>query len=296
MEYEEERSLIQDLTFIDAVDEFKRHNSELGESQMKTLGIINSDNIFTNLGLLLSDQCVHTIKAAVFSGPDKGEFNDRREFAGSILKQLAGVYEYINIYNKNKSEFYGLERKDKRDYPEEAIREALLNLIVHRDYSYSGSGLINIYNNKIEFVSIGGLVKGLTINDIKTGISQARNEKIAAMFYRLKLIEAYGTGIIKIFESYKNSILKPELRVTENTFVISLPNLNLQYLKSIEVVKEDIIIDYLGANTSLTRKEAESLLNVGQTATGKVLSGMLKQKKIRSIGLGRNTRYAILNK
>lgn len=78
----------------------------------------------------------------------------------------------------------------------------MLNGLVHREYAYSGSTLINIYTNRMEFVSIGGLVKGLSINDIQLGISQTHNEKLAAVFYRLKIVEAYGTGMIKIMDSY----------------------------------------------------------------------------------------------
>lgn len=69
---------------------------------------------------------------------------------------------------------------DKRDYPPEAVREALINSLVHRDYFYSGCTLINVYLDKIEFVSIGGLVKGISISDILLGVSQSRNEKHAA--------------------------------------------------------------------------------------------------------------------
>lgn len=83
-------------------------------------------------------------------------------------------------------------RTDTRDYPEEAIREALLNSIVHRDYSFSGSNLINVYEDRIEFVSLGGLVSGLELKSIFLGVSQSRNPNLASVFYRMKLIESYG--------------------------------------------------------------------------------------------------------
>ena len=85
-----------------------------------------------------------------------------------------------------------------RDYPPEAIREALFNAIVHRDYSFSGATLISIFEDRIEFVTIGGLVKGITLDDVKLGIPVLRNQHLANIFYRLRLIEAYGTGILKI--------------------------------------------------------------------------------------------------
>ena len=94
--YEDVRSLNQELTFTRATKEFEAQNVSFGTSQQKTLGLMNADDIFTNLGLLLSDQCIHTVKLAVFEGMEKVTFKDRREFTGSLLKQLNEVYEFID--------------------------------------------------------------------------------------------------------------------------------------------------------------------------------------------------------
>lgn len=293
--YEEMRSLNQELTFEETMISFKKQNLSFHKTQMKTLGILNTDDVYTNLGLLLSDQCPSTIKIAIFSGNTKSEFKDRREFSGSLLKQLNHVYEFIDIHNKTKATFSGLERIDKRDYPEEAIREALLNSLVHRDYSYSGSTLINIYNNRMEFVSIGGLVKGITINDIMLGISQPRNDKLAAIFYRLKLIEAYGTGIIKIMDSYRHYGTQPILKVSDHAFVISIPNMNdinVNELRSLSS-QEKIILEYLQSHSEISRKTTEQLLDIGQTTAGKLLKTMSQKKLIKAIGSGKNIKYVI---
>ena len=95
----------------------------------RTLGIIGEDGAFTNLGLLLSDQCTHTSKLAVFEGATKTVFKDRNEFSGSLLKQLEDIFSYIDRFNRTRAEFSGLKRIDMRDYPPEAVREALLNAI-----------------------------------------------------------------------------------------------------------------------------------------------------------------------
>ena len=142
--FENGRSLNQDLTFVTFSEEMKKRSIEFGTSQMRTLHFIGEDGLYTNLALLLSDQCEVTTKVAVFQGRDKEVFRDRKEFSGSLLKQLEDVYRFIDLNNRIKSTFFGLDRIDVRDYPEEAVREALLNSMVHRDYSFSGSNLINI--------------------------------------------------------------------------------------------------------------------------------------------------------
>lgn len=102
-----------------------------------------------------------------------------------------------------------------RDYPPEAIREALLNAIVHRDYSFSSATLIRIFEDRIEFVTIGGLVKGIVLDDVMLGVSALRNQYLANIFYRLRLIEAYGTGILSFLipiSTQKNKRLRITLK------------------------------------------------------------------------------------
>lgn len=224
--FEELRSLEQDLTFISTTHEFTERQIPFEEPQKKTLDLISNDGIYTNLGLLLSEQCTHTVKAAIFQGNDQTVFKDRHEFSGALLKQLNDVYEYIDFHNQTRATFDRLRRIDVRDYPEVAVREALLNSFVHRDYSYGASTIVSIYDDRIEFISIGGLLSGITLDDVMLGLSVCRNPKLANIFYRLELIEAYGTGIRKIMNAYANSNKKPTIETTNNAFKITLPNIN----------------------------------------------------------------------
>ena len=248
--YEAARSLNQQLTFDKAADFFKKREVEFGKSQMRTLHMIGEDDTYTNLAFLLSEQCTHMIKLAVFEGSKKSVFKDRRELSGSLLEQMEEAFEYIDRYNRTRAEFSGLDRVDMRDYPPEAIREALLNAIVHRDYSFSSATLISIFEDRIEFVTIGGLVKGITLDDVKLGVSVLRNQHLANIFYRLRLIEAYGTGILKINECYDDYVMKPVIETTDNAFKITLPNTNFH--------TEEQKIQYIpktGGSTSMTKKE-----------------------------------------
>jgi ATP-dependent DNA helicase RecG len=97
--YESARSLVQDLTFREAAAEFERCGVVFGESQMRTLGIIGADGLYTNLGFLLSDQCVHTVKFAVFNGTKKGELKTRKEIEGSVLRQMRSAFDFLSLSN-----------------------------------------------------------------------------------------------------------------------------------------------------------------------------------------------------
>ena len=166
------------------------------------------------------------IRCAVYGGGTKRTFKTRKEFSGSLLRQVDETYDFLTLNNGLRSGYDGLRRIDYADYPDAALREALLNAVVHRDYDYSGSIIINVYENRMEFISLGGLVKGLTLADIKGGASQPRNMIIANVFYRLELIESYGTGIQKIMESYAGSGMEPVFAPAPASFVVTLPNRN----------------------------------------------------------------------
>jgi ATP-dependent DNA helicase RecG len=295
--FEDMRSLEQELTFQETNTEFKRRNIAFGLPQMKTLGILNADGIYTNLGLLLSDQCSHTVKTATFEGINQNIFKDRREFSGSLLQQLNDAYDYIDLRNQTHATFDKLLRVDQRDYPEVAIREALLNSLVHRDYSYSASTLISVYDDRIELVSVGGLVNGISINDIMMGLSVCRNSKLANVFYRLQLIEAYGTGMRKIVNAYENSRKKPKIEATDNAFKIILPNLNYSMTadtgKSNESPDAEKVLKLAEERGFITRGDVETLLNCGQTTAGRLLRQMCEMKLLAQKGKGKNTEYHI---
>ena len=304
--YESARSLNQNLTFDEAAAFFKKRKVAFGKSQMRTLHLIGEDDNYTNLAFLLSDQCTHTIKLAVFEGSKKTVFKDRCELSGSILGQLNEAFAYIDRYNRTRAEFAGLDRVDMRDYPPEAVREALLNAIVHRDYSFRGSTLISIFEDRIEFVTIGGLVKGITLEDVKLGISVLRNQNLANVFYRLRLIEAYGTGILKINEAYDDYEIKPLIETTDNAFKITLPNSNFrsehqapkgagknQGATSAEKKESRIhaVLALCRTKGSFVRTDVEAALGISQSTTILILRELVDDGVLTKQGKGKNLRY-----
>ena len=298
--FEEMRSLEQKLTFESAKKIFAERNVKFGFTQMKTLGMATQDGVYTNLGLLLSDQCVHTIKAAVFQGITQSEFKDRKEFSGSLFRQMNEAYDFIDFRNQTHSTFDKLYRIDRRDYPETAVREALMNLLVHREYSFRASTFISLYSDRLEFISIGGLVSGVSLKDVTMGISVCRNAKLANIFYRLELIEAYGTGIIKIMEAYEGTGMTPQIETSDNAFKIILPNLNAMpeparqiQVNSEKSMPEEKVIAVTKQRGFVTRKEIEILLGMGQSSCGRLLKKMIENGLLIQEGTGKNIHYCL---
>ncbi len=303
--YELSRSLNQELSFKTLDEEFKKRKIELGQVQKRTLEFINEEGLYTNLGLLLSDQCNVTTKLAIFQGIDKEIFRDRKEFSGSLLKQLNDIYMFLDMNNKTKAIFSGLDRIDINDYPKEALREALLNAIVHRDYSIDGSNIINIYEDRIEFVSVGGLISSIELESIFLGASRTRNPKLANIFFRLKLIESYGTGVAKIIRSYKDSKVKPKFETAKGVFRVTLPNINNVLGEKESCVssssfkyeflnvdnEKEMILDYVSKNGFIKRKDVESLIGSGTTKACRLLKELCKENRLKQVGSGKLSVY-----
>ena len=298
-DFESMRSLEQKLTFTSAATAFKNYGVDFSEEKYLALGMIHkNDGLFTNLALFMSDQCQHSIKVAVFGDDENTTFKDNREFKGSIFRQIDEVFRYIMLSNRTSSVFKGLERIDKSDYPEAALREALLNSVVHRDYSYSGSIIININDKQMEFVSIGGLLPGLTADDIRSGISQPRNKNLAEVFHRLKLIEAYGTGIRRIYKLYENCSVQPRIEVTHNTFKMILPNMSVAEplaVKTYLTPQKEEILDFISKNGQITEAEIMELLSVKRTRAYTVAKQMCDESLIVAVGRGANKKYIAMD-
>lgn len=309
-QFEIMRSLNQDLTFESIEKEFILRKVEFGLQQLRTLKFVDNDGLYSNLALLLSDQCVHTIKLAVFQGTDQTVFKDRHEFGGSLIRQMNEVYEYIDFRNQTRATIEKLSRIDVRDYPEIAVREALLNLLVHRDYSFSASALVSIYDDRMEFTSIGGLMPGIDLEDVMAGLSICRNQGLANVFYRLHLIEAYGTGLGKIMRAYEGTGNKPVIATTKNSFKIVLPNVNAKYeIHDVDTSKEHIqiglgmkqgsreerVMEYVKEHGVITRTEVEKLLDMSSSTASRLIKKMVKDGLLIQYGKARNIKYTIVH-
>lgn len=301
--FERQRSLEQELSFEYAAGIFAQRKLEFGRDQYAALGIADStSDLYTNLGLLLSDQCPYTVKAAVFSDIGNTVFRDRREFTGSILKQWEEVCDYLQLCNQNRAVTDGRERQDRWDYPEEAIREALLNALVHRDYSLGGSVIININDTSMEFISTGGLIGGLAPDDIRNGISMARNGGLAGIFHQLHFMESYGVGIRRIYSLYQDCAVQPAISAAPNSFRITLPNSSAAS-QTAAAQATDVrgaapssqmrrLLDYLDKYETITEQEIQELLGIRRTRTYLLTRQMIEMGLISATGRGTDKKYA----
>ena len=293
-----ELSIEQDLTFAYADTVFADKDIKFGHQQKQSLGLIRPDGRYTNLALILSDQCPYTTKAAIFEGINKEKFKDRKEFTGSLFKQIDDVLAYLHVYNRVRGAFEGAYRIDYPDYPEVALREAYVNALIHRDYYIEGSVLVSVFDDRLEFMSLGGVMPGVTYDLMITGVSVTRNEKLAQVFYRLNIIEAFGTGIPRIYSAYETSAVKPEIPVVDGGFLICIPNMN--YNRQFEKSNGNIIKDtneqkLLAAfeQMSFNKEDAAKALSLSESGAYKFLRRMCEKEVLTAEKAGKQWMYRI---
>ena len=291
--YERAVSSEQNLTFDYVAETFKTHGVDLDENIFRAFGSTQND-IYTNLALLFSDQCKHTTKIAEFTDEACTEFRDSKEFSGSVLKQFVDAATYLTLCNRRATIIEEGVRIDMWDYPPEAIREALLNALVHRDYSFSGSIIININESKMEFISLGGLLPGLSTEEIKLGISQPRNKMLAEVFHRLRLIESYGTGIRRIYKLYEGCPCQPTIETAANAFKISLPNMNekpQEPIKKTMSTQMEKALSFIAQKDGASLKDIEAFLDIKQSRVYALTKDMLAMNLLTYSGRGQSKKF-----
>ena len=289
--FEARRSINQDLTFEVAKGVFTERKVMLGVYRMMTLGLMSSDRVYTNLALLLSDQCTHTIKILLFQDASQHSIVERHEFGGSLFKQLADVFNFLGLDADGSPKDDDGAQTVERDFPAAAVREALLNAVVHREYATNGTTLVKVFSDRMEVISPGGLISWIGLEDIMSGFSDCRNFHLASVFSRLQFIEAHGSGIFKIFDAYRSYLAQPRFEVSPNVFKLILPKTGMVSISNEDLSQEEKVLKFVHERGSVNRKQAESILGISQTAAGIVLRRMVDNGDLARDGHSRNIRY-----
>ena len=200
-----------------------------------SFGMLTGDDTLTFVGSLFADQCPvyqSRIFGTRWNGLKKGglyvDALDNDEFQSDAISLLTDALKFVRHNSSVKWKKTGTGRIEMPDYPSEAVHEALVNALVHRDYMIQGSEIhIDMYDDRLEIVSPGGMPDGKRIQDLNIDDipSIRRNPVICDIFSRLKLMERRGSGLRKIIDEYPKEAV-PIFRSTEQSFVVTLKNLN----------------------------------------------------------------------
>lgn len=149
------------------------------------------------------------IQCARFRGKDRVEFLDKKDFEGPLLDQVDGAFKFVQTYLKTIVKFEGLYRRESCELPEKALRELILNAVIHRNYMMSSCVQVAVYDDRVEISSPGALYETLTLEEALSGRSSIRNKLLASVCEKLGVVEGWGTGLKKIIDTCKELKIRP---------------------------------------------------------------------------------------
>lgn len=291
--FEELPSEKQDLTFSILEKEFIQTMGikELNQDIMKTLELYSDKDGYNHAAALLADRNEFKGIDIIRFGDTIDEIMERESFEGiSILSQLdksADMFRKYYQYERIES----TERKLVDKIPEKAFREAIANALVHRTWDVKASIRVSMFQDRIEISSPRGLPPGISQEEYLHGqVSILRNPILGNVFFRLKYIEKFGTGILRINHAYADSIEKPSYRIFENSIQVVLP-----LLKSAESLTgfEKEILNLLRQHNAMSRAEISSKTGLEKGKTIRILNGMLAKNIILKQGSTRSVKYSL---
>ena len=224
-----------------------------------------------------------------FKGVEGREAIASIDCIGTLFEQFETAYEFILSRLSKSFTIKGPRREEKYEIPPEAIRETLLNLIVHRNYHYSSPGKIAVYRDRIEFFSPGIFSNPTIVNNLQSGFSYIRNIAICKVFREADYIEKIGSGFITIFQSYKKWGLKTPSVIEGEGFVkCILPRIEAQVEEGDGLRS---IMDLFETMREINISSVMNHLQLTRPTAGRKLNALVKKGLIQKKGKGRGSIY-----
>ncbi len=296
--FEDRIAVEQNLTFEYCKEFCAKRGMDFDPKSNLTFGFWNKRfEAFTNLAYICSDQSPVSTVMIEFADDDKLQMLNSERISGSIFRLYDFIMGFIGRSNyawtEKPSGINGsAERIDHYFVEPRVVLEAVVNMLAHRDYSKEPANLVHVSPQKIDLTSVGGLIEGLSIEDIAERMStECRNKKLAMLFNSLKLMESRGSGFRYIRSFYKGRSITDLLAVSQTSFTITLPRLNVELVKGGKEYSE--ILNFVATAKEVSRKEVQEYLGVSQTKAVNLLKKMTEANLIEIIGGGRSIRYRL---
>lgn len=293
MSFEDLPSPTQDLTFESffRIIQQKLKLESLSTDVLKTLGFYTKKGEFNHAAALFADKNNFSGIDMVRFGASISEILDRDILTNkSILEEYnQAIFFFEKYYQYEKIE--GMERNLIERIPIEAFRETLANAIVHRVWDIPAHIRIAMYPDRIEIYSPGGLPSGISKEEYLKGyISRLRNPIIANVFFRLHLIEMFGTGIKRIMTCYEEYDVKPIFDISENNISVTLPVVDQKK----EVNSDEmIILEILSKGIRLSSSELVLKSGFGKNKVVRLIGSLLEKNYVQKEGSGRGIKYHV---
>ena len=281
----------QDLEFVYLGELLSKHLAldAFTKDTLKTLELYKEDSGYNNAAAILADR-------NSFPGVDLAQFGESinviiRRVTSEGKSALAEFDEALQVFDDLYcyAEVVGATRRTVERVPLTAFREALANALVHRAWDVEARVRISMFNDHIEVVSPGGLPTGISEEEyLVDTVSVRRNPILANVFYRLGIIEAFGTGIRRIKNAYEDSASKPKFEIRENSITVILPVLRQDYALDED---QSVVFDQLSSVRPIGMSELLDRVGLSKSTVHRILRGLIERGLVVMVGSGRGTKY-----
>jgi len=300
-----------ELTFEQLKIYYESQNLRLGKQFENNLDLVTKGGEYNYVAYLLADDNGMSIKVAKYAGTNKVDLIENEEYGYcSIIKATKNVLDKLNVENKTYAKITSSTRLEKNMIDKTALREAVINAIVHNDYSREVPPLFEFFSDRLTITSYGGLVSGLSETDFFNCRSMPRNRELMRVFKDIGLVEHLGSGMNRILNAYDSSVFE----LTPNFLVVTFPfadgfsstesNFKAPKHQSTKapkyqkdfIVQESQILSLIEKNPRITQDELADILNTSRRVIQKHTNSLVLNDVIIRTGGKRFGQWEIIKK
>jgi predicted HTH transcriptional regulator len=282
----------QTLKFEQLKIYYQESGKKLNQQFTSNLELMTEDGFLNYVAYMLSDVNTVSIKFAKYKGKDRADLIENNEYGNcSLIKAAKLVLDKIDLENKTITQITPKERGDIRLWNPIALREAIINALVHNDYTNEVPPKFEIFEDRIEITSSGGLPRGLSQGEFFEGYSVPRNKELMRIFKDIRLVEQLGSGIPRILSSYNKDCFKFSTNFLRMIFPKSIGGqmggqIGGQMGGQIDHLptKQKEVLQLIILNNKVTRKELTAKLKINASAIQKHLEALKDKKYIKREG------------
>lgn len=291
-------SPIQDLTFTQLRIYYDEIGYQFTSNTYKQFHFQLETGEYNYLAYLLSDQNALVFNVGKFKGNNVVELEEIKSYSNqSLIKTTNEIVDYIDKQNKTFTTITSSKRKEEKLFDSIAMREALINALVHSDYTYENTPTFRIFDDHIDIISVGGIPEGLEQEEFLSGYMSPKNPQLMKIFRDLGFVEHMGTGIIRILSKYDKSIFT----FSTNFIKVSIPfnktgnDIANNNIPKNVTKRQSKIMELIDQNTNITQDEIASIIGVSRYTIIREIKTLEEKNYLYRVGSNK-TGYWKINK
>lgn len=316
----------QDLTFAQLKIYYTEKGFQLNDNFIRSLDLQTDDGKFNYIAYLLADENGNSMKLAKYAGTDRYNLISNNEYGYCcLITATQKVLDKLDVENKISSKITPKRRIDTPQWDKIAVREAVINAVVHNDYYYGAPSKVELFSDRLEITSIGRMPLGLTKEDFFSGVSMPRNRELMRVFRDVEMVEALDSGMNRIMRTYSRDnfefgdnyirMIVPFNWIPEDEIVDENGQKNILE-NCVQIVDNDVsvgscseikwpekwpekaqkIIVMIKENQYTTIADFEKELGIGHTTVKKILRELQENGFISRIGPDKGGKWQVIDK